>query len=286
MIRPKALLGAVCFLIAPIVQAAEVQAAEMPPSPVPSFRDCPDCPEMSIIPAGQYKMGSPHGDTDEVPVHAVVIAAPFAIGRHPVTFAEWDACVADKGCTYKPDDAGQGRGQQPVVNVSWNDIQQYMAWLSKKTGHVYRLPPESKFEYAARAGSATDFPWGDKLDGHHMTCDDCTDRNYAHPLRVGTGFPANAWGLTDMHYNVLEWMADCYHTSFTAAPADGSPWTGKCAGGLRKGHVSRGSSWYRPPGIGRVSNRGVTPDDVRVANLGFRPVRDVTVRDVESATKP
>lgn len=258
-------LAVFILMFAPMARAADIK----------TFQDCPDCPEMAIIPAGTFQMGSTRGDTDEVPVHGVTIAKSFAIARHPATFAEWDACVADKGCTYSPGDEGWGRGRQPVINVSWNDIQEYLKWLSKRAGHVYHLPPESKFEYALRAGSTTEFAWGNTLDGHHLTCDGCTDRNYTRPLPVGTAFPPNAWGLTDMHYNVLEWMDDCYHTSFAGAPADGAPWTKNCAGSLRKGHVSRGSSWYRPPGIGRASNRGVTPPDVRVPNLGFRVVRDV-----------
>jgi len=269
--RALSVLGAGILAVMPVARAAE----SLPPSPVPTFRDCPDCPEMSVIPPGTFQMGSTRGDSDERPVHTVTIDKSFAIARHPATFAEWDACVADKGCAHIPDDGGWGRGRQPVINVSWNDTQEYLRWLSKKTGRVYRLPPESKFEYASRAGSTTEFPWGDTLDGRHLTCADCTPRGYMRPVPVGSAFPPNAWGLTDTHYNVLEWMDDCYHTSFVGAPADGSAWVKNCAGGLRDGRVSRGSSWYRPPGIGRASNRGVTPPHIRVANLGFRVVRDL-----------
>ena len=128
------------------------QAAFVPGS---FFRDCPSCPEVAVMPAGRYQMGSNDGFPNEAPVHEVVIAAPFAIGRRAVTFAEWDACVAGGGCDYKPNDQGWGRGDRPVVNVSWSDAKAYLAWLSRVSGEPYRLPSEAEWEYAARAGTTT-----------------------------------------------------------------------------------------------------------------------------------
>ena len=133
-----------------------------------SFRDCPDCPEMVVAPAGSFAMGSPETEPDrmaqEGPQHRVTFAEPFAVGRFAVTFAEWDACAADGGCGgYKPGDQGWGRGNRPVINVDWNDAKAYVQWLSKKTGKPYRLLSEAEREYVARAGTATPFWWGSAI---------------------------------------------------------------------------------------------------------------------------
>ncbi|MBL8527052.1 MAG: SUMF1/EgtB/PvdO family nonheme iron enzyme, partial [Burkholderiales bacterium] len=127
-----------------------------------TFRDCDQCPEMVVVPAGSFTMGSPRGEgsDDERPQHEVTIARAFAVGKYPITFDEWDACVAAGGCKYKPEDAGWGRSRRPAINVSWNDAQEYVAWLSKKTGKPYRLLSEAEWEYAARGGTTTRYPWG------------------------------------------------------------------------------------------------------------------------------
>ncbi len=119
------------------------------------FRDCEGCPEMVVVPAGTYMMGSPE-EAYELPIHRVTIGEPLAVGKYEVTFAEWDACVADGGCYgYRPDDEGWGRGKRPVTNVDWNQVQTYAMWLSEKTGKAYRLLSEAEWEYVARAGSGT-----------------------------------------------------------------------------------------------------------------------------------
>src|SRR5712671_887847 len=128
-------------------------ALTSPTSPIPEpgeiFRDCQDCSEMVVVPAGEFKMGS--GDTVyEKPEHRVVIANPFAIGRREITFEEWDLCVASGGCRYRPDDHGWGRGSRPVIDVSWDDAKAFVNWLSQKTQKGYRLPSEAEWEYAAR----------------------------------------------------------------------------------------------------------------------------------------
>ncbi|MDZ7792064.1 MAG: formylglycine-generating enzyme family protein [Xanthomonadales bacterium] len=135
------------------------------PSPIPGevFRDCPDCPEMVVIPSGSFQMGSPSSepqrDSDEGPQHRVSVPA-FALAKTEVTFAQWDACVSDGGCSHRPEDRGWGRGNRPVMNVNWNDAQEYVRWLSRKTGADYRLPSEAEWEYAARAGTTTRFNTG------------------------------------------------------------------------------------------------------------------------------
>src|SRR5258708_24198244 len=128
------------------------------------FRDCNECPEMIPLPAGRFAMGSPAAErgheSDEEPVHAVSVNA-FAVGKLEITFAQWDACVAQSGCTHKPGDERWGRGAQPVINVSWDDTRQYTQWLSGKTGKSYRLLTEAEWEYAARAGTTARYYWGD-----------------------------------------------------------------------------------------------------------------------------
>ena len=129
------------------------------------FRDCEQCPEMVVVPPGRFRMGdlSGGGASNEKPVHDVTIASQFAVGKYEVTFAEWDACMAAGGCTHRPDDVfGWGRGSRPVFFVSWDDAQEYVTWLSRKTGKSYRLLSEAEWEYAARAGSTTKYHWGDE----------------------------------------------------------------------------------------------------------------------------
>ena len=131
--------------------------------PKDAFKDCAECPEMVVIPAGEFMMGSNDGGSDEKPVHKVAIGRPFAVGKFEVTFAEWDACVAAGGCSHKPEDRGWGRGRQPVINVSWDDAtKEYLPWLSRKTGKTYRLLTEAEWEYAARGGCDHDLFLGQR----------------------------------------------------------------------------------------------------------------------------
>ena len=211
-------------------------------------RECADCPEMIVVPAGRFRMGdlSGSGDDDERPVHEVTIAYPLAVGKYEVTFAEWDACVAGGGCTHQPDDKGWGRGTRPVINVSWDDAQEYVRWLSRETGKPYRLLSEAEWEYVARAGSTTQYPWGNDVGTNRANCDGCgsqwDDKNTAP---VGS-FQPNGFGLYDTAGNVWEWVEDCWNDSYAGAPRDGSAWTGgwfdEC-----DGRVLRGGSWYVYP---------------------------------------
>jgi len=216
------------------------------PGGLTQFKECTDCPQMVVIPAGEFTMGSPPAEHSAEAQHRVNIATPFAVSKFETTFDEWDACVTDGGCgDYWPDDEGWGRGNHPAINISWENAKSYVNWLSSKTGKPYRLLSESEWEYAARAGTTTRFSHGDALSPSQANYDGSTDgsgpsdMNRQRTLPVGS-FPPNGFGLHDMHGNVAEWVEDCWHDEYTpAAPTDGSAWLdGDC-----NGRVVRGGSW-------------------------------------------
>jgi formylglycine-generating enzyme required for sulfatase activity len=237
------------------------------------FRDCPSCPEMAVIPSGSFDMGSPDQEkgraSDEGPVHRVTHPKRFALGRFEVTFAEYDQCVSEGGCGHRPDDGGWGRGNRPVIDVSWNDAQAYVKWLSGKTGKAYRLPSEAEWEYAARAGSPAAYPWGGEIGSGFANCAGCgSEWDHKQTAPVGR-FAANRFGLHDTVSNVWEWVEDCWNVSYGGAPADGSAWrTGDC--GRR---VVRGGSWGNYPVNGRSAKREWDVTGRRVNLLGFRVAR-------------
>ena len=358
---------------------AEARGKQVGP-PGTRFRDCPECPEMVVAPAGRFMMGSPWWEVfrwpSEGPVHEVAMAHPFAVGVYEVTFGEWDACVSGGGCGgYRPDDEGWGRGSRPVVNVGWNDAQAYVRWLSGRTGEGYRLPSESEWEYAARAGTQTKyFWWGEEIGLNRADLETCVElsmhgsgedarmvaRWEKSPMqesrwltkgdvprcerwknermwlvgwedaqayvawlsrktgeryrllhesqwdgeaRAGTGtgyfwwgdgneteralanyggvlydkgrtapvgsFPANAFGLHDVHGNVWEWVEDPWHDSYHGAPSDGRAWgSGDC--GER---VMRGGSWLSDlPDLRSASRIGYAAGR-RGLSVGFRVAR-------------
>jgi formylglycine-generating enzyme required for sulfatase activity len=214
-------------------RVAETSAAQS--RPIETFRDCPDCPEMVVIPPGSFDMGGA-GTPFDRPLHRVTIGQQFALGRYEITFDSWDLCVEAGGCRFKPDDHGWGRGDHPVINVSWFDAKEYVAWLTQKTGKPYRLPSEAEWEYSARGGTQTPFYWGARVGTRQANCRDCQTGAGVEPLNVGN-FPANAFGLYDMSGNVAEWVEDCWNESYNGAPQDGSPWAnGNCSlRGLRGG---------------------------------------------------
>jgi formylglycine-generating enzyme required for sulfatase activity len=237
-----------------------------------AFSDCPECPEMVIVPAGSFMMGSGEAEEgrwdDEGPRHRVTVR-PFAIGRYEVTFAEWDACVAAKACDHRPGDKGWGRGNRPVIDVSWSDAHNYLRWLASRTGHEYRLPSEAEWEYAARAGSETRYWWGDEVGRDKANCDGCGSRWDNERTAPVASFAANAFGLYGVHGNVWEWVEDCWHDSYGGAPADGSAWTsGSC--GKR---VLRGGAWSGEPRFVRSANRGRSGPGFRNRTYGFRVAR-------------
>jgi len=241
-------------------------------------------PEMVSIKAGTFDMGCVSGkgcEPDEKPVHPVEIAA-FEIGKYEVTFEEWDACVADNVC-YKPNDKW-GRGKQPVIRVSWDDILVYIEWLNKKTGMKYRLPTESEWEYAARAETTTPFFTGDCINtdqanyngDYSWDAGDCkkTD-NYREKTLTVASFDANSFGLYNMHGNVWEWVQDCYHDSYTDAPKIGTAWEENCKktdDGVSY-RVLRGGSWYVKPVRLRSAFRYWSTPTKRFNSVGFRLAR-------------
>ena len=234
------------------------------------FRDCPQCPEMVVVPAGSYRMGPRDGPPGPGLFSAVTIAAPFAVGKYEVTFAEWDACEEAGGCgAYSPQDNGWGRGQRPVIFVSWDDAQRYVRWLSTKTKKPYRLLSESEWEYAARAGTQTAYIWGDQIGTGRANCDGCGSQWGGRQTAPAGSFRANAWGLHDMHGNVDEWVEDCWNESYAGAPRDGSAWrSGDCSE-----RVLRGGSWYLEPSYLRAANRLWVTTGNRDSRVGFRVAR-------------
>jgi formylglycine-generating enzyme required for sulfatase activity len=232
------------------------------------YRDCAQCPEMALIPAGTFMMGSEMFDFER-PVHKVSIAKDFYIGRREVTFQEWDTCVDDGGCSYRPDDHGLGRGMRPVTDVNWTDTAAYVAWLSRKTGQIYRLPSESEWEYAARAGSSTTYPWGKTVDKDRANCIGCTGDPPKKAVDTGS-YPPNAFGLFDMAGNAAEWVQDCWTDTYRGAPADGSAWARpEC-----RERVLRGGSFNNDPRYLRSAARFKYDFDVRYYANGFRVVRE------------
>lgn len=229
------------------------------------FRDCPDlCPEMVVMGTGEFKMGSANGEDDEKPPHKVAITRPFAVGKYEVTFAEWDACVNDGGCQYKPD-ADWGRDRQPVMRVSWDDVtKEFLPWLSRKAGVPYRLPTESEWEFAAHQGSVTPYATGATIAPGQAQFGD------RRTAEVGS-FPAGPWKLNDMHGNVWEWVQDCHNDSYSGVPADGRP-APEAAGCVR---VMRGGSWGDGPEALRASNREWDSADSRRNVIGFRVARSM-----------
>ena len=241
------------------------------------FRDCPRCPEMVVVPAGSFMMGSPSSEQNrrgnEGPRRRVTIGSPFAVGVHEVTFAEWDACASSGGCGgYRPDDEGWGRGRRPVVNVRWDEAQSYVRWLSRETGEPYRLLSESEWEYAARAGTATRYWWGRDIGRNRANCDGCGSRwDDDRTASVGS-FAANAFGLYDVHGNVWEWVQDCWNGSYAGAPRDGRAWeSGECSR-----RVLRGGSWDNYPRYLRAADRYWDVTGSRDDVAGFRVARTFT----------
>ena len=244
--------------------------------PGDSFKDCPDCPEMVVVPAGSFMMGSNVGLYNN-PVHKVSIIKPYAVAKFEVTFAEWDACVAAGSCMHRPDDKDWGRGKQPVINVSWDDVtKEYLPWLLRQTGRTYRLLSEAEWEYAARAGTKTEFSTGETIESNHQA-------NYAptsegtyyrqRPVEVGS-FPPNAFGLHEMHGNVSEWVEDCRHANYRGAPTDGSVWSSACKTGAAR--VLRGGSWNTIQDFLRSATRNSTLPGSRYDSIGFRVARTLT----------
>jgi formylglycine-generating enzyme required for sulfatase activity len=279
------ILAMMFLMLLPSAAEAQNRRAASNDSAARSFRDCSFCPEMMTVPAGEFLMGSPESeqgrDKNEGPQHPVAIAQPFAVGKFEVTFAEWDACVSQGGCTNKPGDEGWGRNKRPVINVSWHDAKQYVDWLASKTGKPYRLLSEAEWDYAARgvtSKSAQSVPFS---TGATITYKQANyDANFTYgssgkqgiyrqkTLDVGS-MPRNAFGLHDMHGNVWEWVQDCYKPTYDGAPGNGAAVTSSdCSL-----HILRGGAWNYYPKLLRSAYRYATAPDIRLNNAGFRVAR-------------
>ena len=282
----QAVVGLILLTLLLTSAEAQKRRAEAPEG-TRTFRDCPNCPEMIVVPAGAFMMGSPEHERgrgkDEGPQRKVVIQQPFAVGKFEVTFAQWEACVAERACKHEPGDEGWGRGRRPVINVSWDDAVQYAAWLSQKTGKAYRLLTEAEWEYAARGTTSASEPAPPFSTGATINYKQANyDANFVYgssgkmgifrqkTVDVGT-FARNAFGLHDMHGNVWEWVQDCYKGSYEGAPVDGSAVT---ASGCRL-RILRGGSWNYHPQLLRSAYRYASAPEVRLDIAGFRVARSL-----------
>lgn len=301
--RPAFLAAVVALALLPACSAGRLATGTV-------IRDCPDCPDLAVIPAGRFRMGADGGDEGrpEGPVRDVRIARSFAVAVTEVTQEQFAAFVVATrrempgGCRvwsgtewlYPPDadwtNPGYGRvpfAEEPVTCVSWRDARDYAAWLAIRTGKPYRLLTEAEWEYVARAGSTGEFPWpadpaapcaqGNVYDAagarqNHFDWEPfACDDGYGQASPVGS-FAANAFGLKDVLGNVWEWTADCYVAPYPPAPADGSAVTvaGECP--LR---TVRGGSWISRPSRQRVTFRGRDPEDAHYNFFGIRVARDL-----------
>jgi formylglycine-generating enzyme required for sulfatase activity len=233
-----------------------------------TLKDSSEGPEMIVIPEGSFEMGDVEciGDEEELPVHSVVIARPFAIGKYPVTFNEYDKCCRATGRDLVRD--RWGRGRLPVIHVSWDDAVAYYEWLSDQTGETYRLPSEAEWEYAARGGPRQETWAGTSEESEvgEYACYAENSEGQAHP--VGEKRP-NSFGIYDLSGNVWEWVEDCWNENYEGAPSDGSAWlSGKCGG-----RVLRGGSWSYYRVVARCAARFRYYPDIRTSLIGFRCAR-------------
>ncbi len=258
------LAGLIFVLAAAFAAPAAAQAIQ-------EFRDCPDCPVMVRVPGGTFEMGS--NDDLAGPVRSVTLK-PFAVGKFEVSWDEFEACVRAGGCSLADQekmsrgaDSGFGKGNRPVIRMSWNDAKTYIAWINTRVaGAPYRLLSEAEWEYAARAGSKTAFQWGDEIGTGNAQCYGCGgpfDDSKTAP--VGS-FKPNAFGLYDMYGNVWEWVEDCVNSNYAGAPTDGSAWlSGDCSK-----RVIRGGSWNNNVHYQLATFRFQDAAGMRLSNFGIR----------------
>lgn len=240
-------------------------------SPGTVFSDCDGCPQMVVVPAGSFEMGesSDVGLENERPVHEVIIPEPLAVGVTEVTYAQWDLCVSEGGCSHVPIDDNWGRGNRAVADVNWADVSEYLDWISRKTGNTYRLPTEAEWEYFARAGTTTLHPWGNEFVSGKAVCLSC-EVGFVMTIEVGRLEP-NGFGLYDTVGSQREWVQDCWNASYDDAPADGTAWvTGDCSR-----RVVRGGSWYDSARFIRSASRAGAVVVERIDVIGFRLVRNL-----------
>lgn len=210
--------------------------------PFPVLQDCPQCPEVVLVP---------------------MASGALAMGRTEVTFAQYDACVAAGACTHVPLDHGWGRGDRPVMNLPLSVMETYLAWLSQKTGKIYRLPTEAEWDHAAQAGTTTAYPWGDHVGKGNANCRKCGVPEGGDRSRVVATLPPNPWGLHDMNGNVWELTATCWRSD----PASGE--AGDCTY-----RTARGGAWYYIPALSKTASRTRFRVGDASYTLGFRVVRE------------
>ncbi|MFK3645758.1 dihydropyoverdine dehydrogenase [Pseudomonas protegens] len=264
-----------------------------PPKPGSVFKDCKNCPEMVVLPAGSFVMGTPEDEVgrepDEGPQHTVTFKNAFAMSRFHVTAAELDAYIRETGTVIKDGDDRPGRlcqaskpryeqgPRQPAVCVDYDDVQAYTQWLSKKTGKHYRMVSEAEREYAARAGSTGSFPFPFDEEGQYQITKHANTYGpkdgFSFTAPVGS-YPPNAFGMYDMHGNVYEWVADCWHPDYVGAPADGRAWMEESEGVCLDAQI-RGNDWGEAPVFSRSGNRNSRKREVRGDWLSFRVVREL-----------
>jgi formylglycine-generating enzyme required for sulfatase activity len=267
---------------APEPQPAPVAKPEPPAvkpgsAPVPAvarrtenISECDSCPEMVVLQPGSFFMGDDRGDRSEKPAHRVTIAKPFAIGKYEVTVAQWTACVQAGACKAMAETTGLS-DKLPARDLSWNDTQKYVRWLSKLTGQNYRLPTEAEWEYAVRAGTSSRYWWGEKMENGKANCKGCSDDwNNDAPASVDA-FPPNPFGIYGMNGGVWEWVEDCWHKSYAGAPTGGSAWTSSDC----RENVIRGGSWRNDSTYAHSASRFTYDTAVRYILNGFRVARSL-----------
>lgn len=227
------------------------------------IKDCVECPEMVVIPAGSFFMGS-NKNSAEQPRHSVKLSS-FLLGETEVTQAQWTAVMGKN-----PSFFSTCGTKCPVENVSWNDVQEFIRKLTEKTGQRYRLPSEAEWEYAARAGTATE--WSHGNDESKLGQYAWYDENGGGATNVVGQKMPNSFGLFDMYGNVMEWTEDCWHDTYAGAPTDGSAWTTNCN---REGRVARGGGWFQPTTELRSAWRSTSGPIFGVIFSGFRLARDL-----------
>jgi formylglycine-generating enzyme required for sulfatase activity len=299
---PPIIVAAILFLGLTAYEVARSQADAVPGKPQAgdTFSECRSCPEMIVLPAGGYLMGSPEDEPlrrDNEKQRRIVFAQDFAIAATPVTWDQWEACVRDNWCDGvavelaltslpsgepNPNFTDTGRGTRPVVGVSWYDAQTFVGWLNAKAGvdDLYHMPSESEWEYAARAGTTTAFPWGSDLDYNYGNFGKSEDglggmaegRDvWVDETSPVASFPPNAFGIYDMHGNIFEWVEDCYEEDLTNAPTDGSAnKNGNCAN-----RVFRSGTFLSNMYMQRTARRGAPYIATQRGRnyLGFRVAR-------------
>ena len=292
----RKLLTVVALVIVTLVVAGVPVAASAASPPGPrTLRDCPTCPQMVVVPAGRFRMGEDGGEPEryEGPVREVTIAKAFALGRYEVTQAQYAEFVrlsghrtAGAGCNAVVDgelkavpgaswrDPGYGRpvrDDEPVACIRWSDAAAYAAWLAGRTGKKYRLPSEAEWEYAARAGAATRYAWGNEIGRNRANCESCGSQWDGKQTAPVGSFPANRFGLHDMHGNVWELVEDCRNESYRGAPADARPWLGgDCAR-----RMMRGGSWNNYHDGLRSAQRESLGANETSYDVGIRLVREI-----------